>query len=124
MRQEISRALRGTFQAKFHHGGCVGSDCEAHAAAWSMGYGIVLHPPTDTKLRAWVEQSDLWDVDTDIVLPERPYIERNHDIVDAVTLLIATPDGPERNSGTWATIRYARTKGVPTVVVMPDGSIA
>lgn len=127
MRQEIGRALRGTFQAKFHHGACVGSDEQAHAVAWSLGLGIVVHPPTDTKLRAWVEHGEFWDADTDIVLPERPYLPRNRDIVDASKLLIATPPGPEDEqirSGTWMTIRYARSRGVKTVVIMPDGSVA
>lgn len=125
MRQEISRAMLGTFEAEFHHGDCVGSDEEAHDVAWSLGYRIVVHPPTDHKLRAWVQTSDYWDKDTDVVLLERPYISRNRDIVDAATLLIATPDGPERaRSGTWATIRYARDRGVKTVIIMPDGSIA
>lgn len=125
MRQEIGRAWRGDFQPKFHHGGCTGADLEAHAAAWSMGYGIVLHPPTDTKLRAWVERSDLWDVDTDVVLPELPYLERNLAIVKAVDLLIVVPNGPYRmRSGTWWTFSAAKREGVPTVVVMPDGSVA
>lgn len=125
MRQEIGRALRGNFQAKFHHGDCVGSDAEAHAVAWSLGFGIVVHPPADPKLRAWVHKGDFWDTDTDVVLPEKPYLSRNRDIVDAVSKLVATPDAPERvGSGTWATIRYAHSRGVKTIIILPDGSIA
>lgn len=128
--QTMSHVIRQEFlaaseEAVFHHGACAGSDAEAHMVAWSLGYAITVHPPLDGRLRAWVEQSAQWDPVADRILPARPYIERNHDIVDAVSVLIATPDGPERErSGTWATIRYAREKGVPTTIVMPDGSLA
>lgn len=108
-----------------HHGCCVGADFEAHKLAWAMGWHIVAHPPTNPKFRAWVERTDFWDPDTDILLPELDYIERNHQIVDTATHLIAVPDGPERaRSGTWATVRYARDKGVPVTIIMPDGAIA
>lgn len=107
-----------------HHGCCVNADETAHQMAWSMSYHIVAHPPTDTKLRAWVEFSDFWDSATDVLLPPAPYLERNRNIVDAVSRMIATPDGPERErSGTWSTVRYARRVGKPVVVIMPDGTV-
>jgi hypothetical protein len=124
------RALRNTLamhyqpQAVLRHGACVGCDRDAHVLAWQLGYRFILHPPVNHKLRAWMEFTEWWNPVLDVVLPEHEYIERNHHIVDAVSLLIATPDGPERErSGTWSTVRYAQKQGVPTVVIMPDGSV-
>jgi hypothetical protein len=95
---------------EFHHGDCVGSDEEAHEIAHNLGYWIVTHPPTNTRLRAF-----------QISHCEKPplgYLERNHNIVDACSLLIAAPLGPElQRSGTWATIRYARKTGKSVTVL-------
>jgi hypothetical protein len=45
----------------------------------------------------------------DVVLTPRPYLVRNRHIVDASSVLIATPKGDEElRSGTWSTVRYAR----------------
>ena len=112
-------------EAVLRHGACVGCDRDAHVLAWQLGYRFVIHPPVSHKLRAWMEHTEWWNRELDVILPEKEYIERNHDIVDESTHLIATPDGPERvRSGTWSTVRYAREKGVPVTVVMPDGSIS
>jgi hypothetical protein len=55
--------------------------------------------------------------------PEREYIARNHDIVDASAVLVATPRDwyEEQRSGTWATIRYARAQRKAVIIVWPDG---
>ncbi len=47
-------------------------------------------------------------------------LDRNRDIVAAVSILIAAPetDIEEQRSGTWATVRYARKKGIPVVIVI------
>lgn len=52
--------------------------------------------------------------------------DRNRAIVDGCEVLIACPREPseEPRSGTWATIRYARTVSRAVVVVYPDGSVA
>lgn len=118
LRVALSQAVE--LGSTLHHGACVGVDLEAHVAAWAMGYHIVVHPPTDPKLRAWVEKSDFWDPETDVLLPELPYLERNLKIVEAVDLLIVVPDGPERErSGTWSTYRAAKRLGVPTSLIPP-----
>lgn len=55
------------------------------------------------------------------------YETRNHAIVDACRLLIATPRATERaqpRSGTWATIRYAQRKERPVWLIWPDGTVA
>jgi hypothetical protein len=62
----------------------------------------------------------------DILYPTRPYLARNKDIVDACTILIATPaqNSEIQRSGTWATVRYAKSKYDRSriVIVRPDGT--
>lgn len=93
-----------------HHGDCLGFDAQAHDVCTSLGIRTVAHPPTDPRMRAWKK--------ADVILPERPYLDRNKDIVRAVQKLIAAPDGPERlRSGTWSTVRFAKEIGVRGVVL-------
>ena len=95
---------------ELHHGDCVGFDRQAHEVAAALGLRIVVHPPTINSLRAYCEASE--------VLPPLDYLARNRAIVDAVDYLIAAPDGPERQrSGTWSTVRYAKSRGVRGVVL-------
>ncbi len=49
-------------------------------------------------------------------------LDRNLEIVGVVNVLIAAPgtDKEELRSGTWATVRYARKKGIP-IVMLPRG---
>ena len=103
--------------SQFHHGDCVGADAAAHEVAREAGLKIALHPPKNPQYRAFC--------DCDILYGDEDYIERNHRIVDMTDWLIAAPLTmfEERRSGTWATIRYARTKGKPIIIVLPNGSI-
>lgn len=103
--------------AEFHHGDCVGADADAADMASDLGYWVVVHPPTDDRLRAGMPADD--------ERPALPYLERNRAIVDASSVLVACPDGSERvRSGTWSTVRYARAQGVQVVVIRVDGSTA
>jgi len=99
-----------------HHGDCVGADADFHHLAKAAGASVMLHPPSDPKLRAGLVGDD--------IAFEKPYLDRNRDIVNACEVLIATPKGTmdARNGGTWYTINYARQKGRRTVIVWPDGS--
>ena len=100
-----------------HHGDCIGGDVQATTIARRLGYRVVSHPPTVPRLRAYCP--------ADEVLPPLPYLERDRRIVDTVAVLVACPDGSERKrSGTWYTVRYARRRGVRTVIVWPDGTIS
>jgi hypothetical protein len=96
----------------FHHGDCIGADSVAHDVATSIGYIIVVHPPTDPRFRAFKDG---------IVLPEKSYLSRNRDIVDECHLVLAaipTHSGQLR-SGTWATIRYAKSKEKLWKIIKP-----
>lgn len=112
MTSKQGEVLWGLIQHKqfyAHHGDCIGADAEfdaiARRAPWC--YGVVVHPPTDESKRAFVKTDPV----RDIVRPSKPYLERNHDIVDETTWLIATPkeEHPVLRSGTWATVRYAKS---------------
>ena len=102
---------------EFHHGDCVGADAEAHHIAFVYGADIVVHPPTNTSKMANCKNATR--------LPPKPYIERNHDIVDAVDVVVAAPGERDEQlrSGTWATIRYARKQGKQVYILFPDGKI-
>jgi hypothetical protein len=104
---------------EFHHGDCVGADAEAHRiASFILGpEKIWVHPPLNEKKRAFSADGHK--------LPPKDYLERNHDIVDAATVVFATPktQGETLRSGTWATVRYAQKQDRLVFVVTPDGEV-
>lgn len=102
---------------EFHEGDCIGSDAQAAAMARLAGFKVVGHPPLVESKRAFFP-ADEWR-------PAAPYLERNHNIVDASQEIIATPGEflEQLRSGTWATIRYARRVGRPCHVILPDGTL-
>ena len=102
---------------EFHHGGCIGADNDAHILLKPMRtIAIVVHPPID-KTYTFNYFSG-----ASKILPEKEYLDRNHDIVDACQILIACPKEKKevKRSGTWATIRYARRIGKPVFVIEPE----
>ena len=109
---------------EYHHGDCKGSDDEFHH--WVLLYDnrpnikIVIHPPENSYKRAFCTFSGNLEV-----RPEKPYLERNHDIVDETDLMIATPReyAETIRSGTWATIRYCRKQKKTIYIIYPDGEI-
>jgi len=120
----VIRRLTKTM-TEFHHGDCIGSDFEFHecvvkTASFSGDVPIVMgiHPPINESKRAFCNSGNIR-----MYLP-KDYLDRNHDIVDAVDLMIATPEQMFEvlRSGTWATIRYARKRGIDVCIIYPDGS--
>ena len=100
--------------SEFHHGGAYGADTEAWHMVLAFGMSpeyIHWHPcpgvvaTEETLTHHWHE----------VLLPLR----RNKEIVNESAILIAAPSRNEEElwSGTWATIRYARTKGIPVVML-------
>tara|TARA_R110002095_G_scaffold142284_1_gene123231 strand:+ start:1278 stop:1589 length:312 start_codon:yes stop_codon:yes gene_type:complete len=95
---------------ELHHGDCTGWDEQAFEVALDLGLKTVAHPPTSDSFRAFTA--------SDVILPTAPYLARNKDIVVAVERMIAAPDGPERQrSGTWSTVRFAKSQGVRGLVL-------
>ena len=103
-----------------HHGCCEGADTEFHAMAYDAECRLHGHPPTNPVYRAALTFRS-----TDIVHTEKPYIDRNRDIIDACEALIAAPGEADEQlrSGTWSTIRYARKLGRRILIVRPDGTV-
>ena len=100
------------------HGDCVGSDTDFHLLC--MRYKRVhpektvkihIYPPDNPVLRAFNKG--------DVVMPEKPYLHRNMDIIKNSDLLIACPvdkNKEEQRSGTWSTIRQARRLKLTTYI--------
>lgn len=126
----ITPAQRATLRSlieiadELHHGDCKGADITAHRIAvdlWGWSSRVVVHPPEDGKLRAYAGEG-AW------ILPVKPYLARNRDIVDACDRLIATPKerSPSQRKGgggTWYTIDYAMKVGRPVSIIWPDGEV-
>ena len=115
-RQKVSELIGDQQWTTFHHGDCIGVDKEAALIALDEDYHVVCHPPTNSSKRAFTFAH--------LEHEPKPYLERNHDIVDESDYLIVVPkyNIEELRSGTWATYRYALSKGTPGVIVFPDGS--
>lgn len=106
----------------FHHGDCVGADEEAHDIAVALGYNIVIHPPNMVVKQAFCYQNSPVETQVRItVLEPKPYLERNHDIVDTCAEMVACPAEitEQVRSGTWATVRYARKRKKPLIILQP-----
>jgi len=112
--------IKGTFE-EFHHGDCIGADEQSHELMQEYVSQIIIHPPINGSKRAFCKKSDWGDPK---ILDPKEYIARNHDIVNAVDLMIATPAefDEQLRSGTWATIRYAKKIKRDLVIIYPDGS--
>ena len=102
-KKRLREELNGATQ--LHHGDCIGADEEAVKIARELGIEIVMHPPTNDSKRAWTYQTG------DQVWAQAPYLERNKEIVRATDRLVAAPktNQEEVRSGTWSTVRYARS---------------
>lgn len=101
----------------FHHGDCVGADSQAHDLAMCLGYKVVVHPPSNPRLRAYRQGHEEW--------PEKGYMARNADIVNRSDVLVATPKPPSgtNKGGTWATINLGKGKPVAEIAIFhADGS--
>jgi hypothetical protein len=118
------KALKNILKRKefeeFQHGDCIGSDAQAHNIATEIkktkNIKIIGHPPKYTKYRAYCK--------FDIELKPDDYLSRNRNIVDETDFLIATPDTSERlHSGTWSTIRYARSKNKRIYIIHKSGRV-
>ena len=116
---EIVGAMVRSSCTEAHHGDCIGADEEFHGICVGAHVKVIIHPPEKRKWRAFCKG---------IVLPEKDYLIRNRDIVDACELLIAAPKeqeepAPTRGQGTWSTVRYARGKRRPCAIVKPSGAV-
>lgn len=116
-RRVVEGILHELDPSAIRHGDCRGADAEFHDLARELTLYVIIHPPTNPKDRAWCTGDEL--------LPMKPYLERNKDIVDGSEIMIATPKEmhEQRRGGTWSTIRYARLQQVPLFIVFRDGTL-
>ncbi len=114
--EALLRQLWEQGAGEFHHGDCVGADESAHRMAKKLGYRVVVHPPSVGAKRAFCYDA--------IILPARPYLIRNRDIVNASDVLLAAPDEYDEvlRSGVWSTVRYARRLERPRILIFPNGN--
>lgn len=100
------------------HGDCVGADYEAHLLCLTMGIFVHVHPPVRELYRAFARIT--WG---GVVYDPKPYRDRNIDIVDGSAYLIAFPKEEHEvlRSGTWQTVRYARSQKKDVFIFFPDG---
>lgn len=135
IRQCLEEIVKHHPRVELHHGDCIGSDAQMHEIFRGFlvlsqdkegndiadpDWRIVIHPPDIDTKRAFCK------VGLSISSHEpRPYLVRNHDIVDQSEILYATPQSYEERirSGTWATIRYARKQRRVVRIIYPDGAI-
>jgi hypothetical protein len=102
---------------EFHMGDCIAADEQAsYIVSKHPSISIISHPPTEEKSRAFFKAHK--------ILPPKKYLDRNKDIVDVSDLIIAAPNGEERQrSGTWSTIRHAKKKNIKIIICFPQGVI-
>ena len=105
-----------------HHGMCVGADKEFHDMAVAMSYRVIGHPGVTM---GGGKPHHRAAVACDLVMPSKPFLVRNRDIVRESHVVIACPYErleQRQASGTWATIRYTRQAKKPLIILYPDGS--
>jgi len=109
------------------HGLCVGADFEFHRLCREFGIPLRGHPGDNPAKRASIPASEFV-----VLLDAKPNLARNRAMVDYSVLsseksqLIVCPkrDFEELRSGTWATVRYARSASLDILYVWPsDGAL-
>lgn len=111
---------RYSFRSTLHHGCCVGVDEYTTMICRLRDWHIVAHPPI---IKSYFD-SHSYNI-SDVKLQEKNYLDRNQDIVLDSTILIAIPETEQETvrSGTWSTVRFARTLLRPILIVWPSGTI-
>lgn len=118
--QDILSVLNKYDNIIVSHGDCVGSDTDFHKLCVEYkklnkdkSVTIHIYPPTNPSMRGFNTDGE------PIIMPERPYLERNLLIVNNSSMLIACPvdkNREELRSGTWSTIRQAKKRGIHTLI--------
>ena len=117
-RKSVRALVKWLQPAEAHHGECKGADFEFYEICRKEDVCmIVAHPPLNEKHRVLTESN--------IHRDPRPYLARNHKLVNDSECLIAAPstEDEQLRSGTWATVRYARARGRKIYLVNPDGCV-
>jgi len=99
-----------------HEGDCIGVDAQiTHMFQ-------VLHPKVIIVRHPALKRTTQYGGFYHETRKRKGYLERDQDNVNESDCLWAAPKGTEIiRSGTWATVRMARKKGIPITIIMPDG---
>jgi hypothetical protein len=105
-----------------HSGDCIGADTDfiqilTNIHGGDAKYMSVGHIPDNDSKRSFLKYGE--------ERKPKPYLERNHDIVDESDVLLATPKEytEQLRSGTWTTVRYAKKQGKKVILVYPNGKV-
>lgn len=113
--KNVKDAYGSNYFVEFHHGCCKGSDLQAADMfrKWFPDSKIVQHPPV---VKSWAVINE-----NDVILPSKPFLDRNFEIATRCDFLVAVPKEREEQlrSGTWATVRYARKLNKPVEILYP-----
>lgn len=106
----------------FRHGDCIGFDAQCHHIVAMLAnhnpIDIVIHPSNVKDKRAFCKPYAQ-------ILPPKPPLERNPDIVKGSDVMVF---GPKEyleviRSGTWTTYREAKRQDKKIIIVFPDGDL-
>lgn len=102
---------------EIHVGDCIGADTDFYHLVKDFNSNIptIGHIPEYDNKRSKLLYSEQ--------RAPKPYLVRNHDIVDESDVLVVTPKESEEQlrSGTWATFRYAKKTNKKIIIIFPDG---
>lgn len=118
----VLRAIAEMRPEEVHHGQCIGADEEFHRIAQSQLIGkIISHPGTSKSgVTSWRSFNCNFCQET---RREKPFLDRNKDIVNETDFLIACPrSSTELIGGTWFTIKYAIKFNRDLIIIYPDGN--
>lgn len=106
-KEEFALLLLNLHPTEFHHGDCEGADAEAHDIVRECfpDVEIHVHPPKSNYRQAFKKG--------DVHYEPEEYLIRDKQIVDMTEFIFGAPksDKELKRSGTWYTIRYARSIG-------------
>lgn len=112
---------------KFVSGCAYGVDTETANAVVNYWPGARLHlvVPARPCNKSLIRLSKLPQVSVEHMPSGTTYLDRNDRMIELADYLIAFPRNFEEKlrSGTWATIRRARTKGIPICMVDENGEV-
>lgn len=125
VQREVIRQCLGALPELVLHGGAEGSDEEFDVLLREAGM-----PGAGIAIYAMAHRMEFWQARipaADLVLTRSEWapLSRNKFIAKECDHLLVTPFEMEEvlRSGTWATVRYARSFGKPITIILPDGSI-
>lgn len=105
------------------HGMCIGADEQFHFMAKALKYFVIGCPGVTKHNIVWRRSEKCSDCD--LIMPEKYFLSRNHDIVRESDVVIVCPKEVVeqfQGSGTWATMRFAKSVQRPLIILWPDGT--